>query len=430
MNKEKFPAEWTELLNAYLDRQLDDGQVAQVEKILAENPQANALLADLRQVSELVHSLPNVPAPAHFSQTIQSELERDGLLGHTDLHANPAGRSHLRLRRLIAAAAMLILLGAVGTIIYSVLFAPSPHHSPESEKILAKSEPAPVEPIIALEDAYPPAITLPEGKMTANLPDDPALAVSEPVMEVPHLNSVHLTLAGSQPGQPGQSLHNLLTQANINQVVRIPLDENREQIAFICQTGQLLQLVHDLKGSGCGPIGLLVQNPGLPETTILSDITETDLRRFTALTTPAQRQIFAAQVRQPSDVQDDWQDPHKWLAAILGSEQPDLEGLQLLGNPQLDHGREPNNPTSPTSPAPAIIPGIPLAPFPPESKPASDVAEEPARQADEPVLGYESTGENANQQLLAVIIDYPCAAIIPEPNESDKNQSLQPEVLP
>jgi hypothetical protein len=417
MNKENFPVEWVESLNAYLDGRLDADHNSQIEKMLAENAQARALLADLREVSNLLHTLPKTPAPANLSETVQYELERDVLLGHTDLHVNPAGRNHLRIRRLVAAAAMIVLLGAVGTIVYSVLFAPSHPRSAEPEKFLAKSQPAPVEPIIALEDAFPTEISRQNKKTITNIVEpDLELLPSEPTIAIPHLNTVHLAIyVPGDDGQAGQALDESLALANIDQIVRIQFDESRGQVAFVCKASQLMQLYHNLESTGSYPVNLVYTDPTLPEPMTLSNVTEADLREYTTLDTPAQQQAFVSRIRQANDLQNDWQDAHGWLANILVKGEPELNGLQPLGNPQFLDGAEPNIPNK------AIMPGIPLAPLPLESEPDSNITNElPA--------GVEALEAEADQQLLAVIIEYPNNKITLDPNELEIHS--ESKVLP
>ena len=61
------------------------------------------------------------------------QLERDMLLERGGVLAELAGQKHLRLRRFVAAAALIMLTGAMGVIIYSVLQGPEKvvHQNPE-----------------------------------------------------------------------------------------------------------------------------------------------------------------------------------------------------------------------------------------------------------------------------------------------------------
>ncbi|MCK4629183.1 MAG: hypothetical protein KAT56_09275, partial [Sedimentisphaerales bacterium] len=65
--------------------------------------------------------LPRVAAPDDLAEGVIQQLERDLLLDQGDVLAETAGRNHLRLRRFLTAAAVLILAGAIVTIVYNVL---------------------------------------------------------------------------------------------------------------------------------------------------------------------------------------------------------------------------------------------------------------------------------------------------------------------
>ncbi|MCA9254896.1 MAG: hypothetical protein KDA33_04635, partial [Phycisphaerales bacterium] len=73
--------EQLELLTAYLDGEASEAQRAEVESLIAADPEARRLLAELRRTSQLVAGLPHSSAPTQFSQRIVARLEREALLG-------------------------------------------------------------------------------------------------------------------------------------------------------------------------------------------------------------------------------------------------------------------------------------------------------------------------------------------------------------
>ncbi|HPF38577.1 MAG TPA: hypothetical protein P5081_17460 [Phycisphaerae bacterium] len=73
--------EQLELLTAYLDGEASDAQRAEVETLIAADPDARRLLAELRRTSQLVAGLPHSSAPTQFSRRIVARLEREALLG-------------------------------------------------------------------------------------------------------------------------------------------------------------------------------------------------------------------------------------------------------------------------------------------------------------------------------------------------------------
>ncbi len=99
-----------ELLSAYVDRELDDAQMAQVERLLREDESARRRLAELRRMVNAVASLPRHPAPASIVADVQAALERSALLGDA-----PPARPHVHHARApwTARLSMAAMLGIV-----------------------------------------------------------------------------------------------------------------------------------------------------------------------------------------------------------------------------------------------------------------------------------------------------------------------------
>jgi anti-sigma factor RsiW len=65
-----------ESMSAYLDQELDARERDAFESMLAENPQTQAELEDLRKVLRLVSELPPVEAPPDFYDKLSRKLRR------------------------------------------------------------------------------------------------------------------------------------------------------------------------------------------------------------------------------------------------------------------------------------------------------------------------------------------------------------------
>ena len=88
--------ELSELLSGYLDEDLNDDDIAVVERVLLKDQDARTLLDELRQTVHIVGALPRHNAPASIAEDIAVHLERAELLGDTDAMetvAGPKGRS-------------------------------------------------------------------------------------------------------------------------------------------------------------------------------------------------------------------------------------------------------------------------------------------------------------------------------------------------
>jgi hypothetical protein len=101
-----------EQLSAYLDGELDAAERAELEQRLAADPQAKAMLDELRLTVEAVRRLPRRPAPEGLGASLTTRIERSQLLdgGGGRLRVGPQG--HWWFWRPLAGAAVLVL--AVG----------------------------------------------------------------------------------------------------------------------------------------------------------------------------------------------------------------------------------------------------------------------------------------------------------------------------
>ena len=121
MNAENNNQEMLELLSAYLDDELTESQRDRVEQMLTDDVRARSLLANLRDASDAVSGLGVEEIPRDITDEVLYALERDTLLdGNEDL-AVMAGERHLRMRQFMGAAGIMILVGAVVVVVYSIM---------------------------------------------------------------------------------------------------------------------------------------------------------------------------------------------------------------------------------------------------------------------------------------------------------------------
>ncbi len=73
---DESPTEADALMSAYLDEQLAPEEAAQVEKLLAESPEARAELSGLQNMLKLVKGLPEVVAPPDFYEKVARKIRR------------------------------------------------------------------------------------------------------------------------------------------------------------------------------------------------------------------------------------------------------------------------------------------------------------------------------------------------------------------
>ncbi|MHC4221269.1 MAG: anti-sigma factor family protein [Planctomycetota bacterium] len=111
-----------ELLSGYIDGELDERQTTEVQRLIAHDPKVAERLREMQQYSTLIGSLPIAEAPAEMLEDIKTRLERNSLLSpDTETYHHKKGSRHLFVRRLIEAAAMIALVAALATVVYTIV---------------------------------------------------------------------------------------------------------------------------------------------------------------------------------------------------------------------------------------------------------------------------------------------------------------------
>lgn len=135
-----------ELLSAYLDGELEEGERRLVEARLESDPAARALLAELRGASAALRSLPRESAPAGIAEAVRARMERESLLGdETARSSAPWLRVHRGLVRFSYAAVVLVTAGVA----YLTLVQPAMRSAPAYESAAVRGRAAtPMSPAI------------------------------------------------------------------------------------------------------------------------------------------------------------------------------------------------------------------------------------------------------------------------------------------
>lgn len=113
------------LIPAYAIGALDDDERAEVETWLEHDPEAQAVLADYQKIAgQLVMLAPPRSAPAH----LQVDLRRRLAASRGRDSGSPGAKPDWRIRRWLAAAAVLVVAGFLGVL----LVRPGPNEETES----------------------------------------------------------------------------------------------------------------------------------------------------------------------------------------------------------------------------------------------------------------------------------------------------------
>ncbi len=115
-----------ELLSSFMDGELSPRQRTEVQRMASHDPQVARRLQQLQNCRSLFCSMPMDKAPSDLLEQIKVSLERHSLLQEQPaVRRRSIGAWQLAFRRLVAAAAVLVLMGVLGVVVYQIV-APVP----------------------------------------------------------------------------------------------------------------------------------------------------------------------------------------------------------------------------------------------------------------------------------------------------------------
>jgi len=111
-----------ELLNGFIDGELSARQQTELQRLLSHDAEIAERLRRLQRCRMLVNSLPREKAPAGLVEDVKATLERRALWAHSpDAFDEQKGTRGLLLRKVTAAAAMILLAAVLGAVIYVIM---------------------------------------------------------------------------------------------------------------------------------------------------------------------------------------------------------------------------------------------------------------------------------------------------------------------
>jgi len=110
-----------ELLNSYIDDELTAERQAEVERLIDQDAKIAQRLRQLRKCQILVGSMPYAEAPASVLEGVRASLAGRSLLSEKQpVHEQQAGKNYVRLRKVLAAAAMIGLAAVLSAVIHRI----------------------------------------------------------------------------------------------------------------------------------------------------------------------------------------------------------------------------------------------------------------------------------------------------------------------
>lgn len=111
-----------QLLNGYIDGELNEHQCNEVKRLIANDPDTAKLFNEIQRTRQIVGSMPLQHAPDELIDNVKADLERTALLSEYDQRKHKTlGVADLYGRKMISAAAMLALIAILAIIIYKVV---------------------------------------------------------------------------------------------------------------------------------------------------------------------------------------------------------------------------------------------------------------------------------------------------------------------
>ncbi len=157
-----------ELLNSYIDGELDARHKTQVKRLMKNDKKIAERLQELKNCRMLVSSLPYTEAPPELLGNIKTALEENKLPVQPIIERRQQvkldGTKHLLFRRLTAAAAMVALVGVLAAVIYSILAPETPITRP-----VYVEQPTAVQPIEVAVAEKPLEAAVPAEEFTGRL---------------------------------------------------------------------------------------------------------------------------------------------------------------------------------------------------------------------------------------------------------------------
>jgi len=142
-----------ELLSCYIDGQLSQRGRTEVKRLLQHDKSIADKLTKMQRQKELLNSLPLAQAPPDLVKNIKIRLAKRPVLEKSAPGTDEsAGARHLLFRRVLTAAAMFILVGALAVVVFNVIIPASP---PEETIASKDTQPLPkvIEPKLAIVDS-------------------------------------------------------------------------------------------------------------------------------------------------------------------------------------------------------------------------------------------------------------------------------------
>ena len=109
-----------EMLNCYIDGELDERKSNEVKRLIDNDKEIYGLYDYLKRHKNIMDAVSQIPAPEGLCDNITAQLEREILLADSGTYSHRAGRRHLMVRRLMTAAAVFALAAVLSIVVFDI----------------------------------------------------------------------------------------------------------------------------------------------------------------------------------------------------------------------------------------------------------------------------------------------------------------------
>jgi hypothetical protein len=130
-----------ELLNSFIDGELTTGQQTEVEDLIACDVRIAQRLRELRKCKMLLGSLPRSEAPPQVLEGIKASLVERTLHAEKPISDKGTQKKYPRVRRVLAAAAMIGLVAVLATVMRTMVTSQAPSEQPFVSETIEGAKP-------------------------------------------------------------------------------------------------------------------------------------------------------------------------------------------------------------------------------------------------------------------------------------------------
>lgn len=235
-----------QLLNGYVDGALTPRQQTELQRLITHDPEIGERLDKLQKCKLLISSLPVAEAPADMLERIKTSLQPETSVPEEQpVSDNRVGAAQLMFRRVLAAAAMIVLVTALAIIVYSIMAPPK-----TADRLVVRE--GMTVPTIDKQPVVPEILTAESGstasKNTAAIVEQPTAAINGKTALSANLFNATLELRTSKLLAADIAVKKVLEKDGAKDFATLSNGADEYVYSLHCGTGRLDSVLAGLEG--------------------------------------------------------------------------------------------------------------------------------------------------------------------------------------